>query len=89
VAVGFFLEKQLAALRHLFPAKNPTATPRRRALAGSRLKRRVWENPKLNLLTGCQPPQSLLLPASLNSPIPVLPVGRGGMGYFSDREKDV
>src|SRR5690554_7125284 len=35
VAVGFFLEKQLASLRHLFPAKNPTATPRRRALAGS------------------------------------------------------
>src|SRR5690554_1792456 len=39
VAVGFFLEKQLASLRHLFPAKNPTATPRRRALAGIRLKR--------------------------------------------------
>src|SRR5690606_3816957 len=37
VAVGFFLEKQLASLRHLFPAKNPTATPRRRALAGFRL----------------------------------------------------
>jgi hypothetical protein len=37
VAVGFFLEKQLASLRHLFPAKNPTTTPRRRALAGSRL----------------------------------------------------
>jgi len=39
VAVGFFLEKQLASLRHLFPAKNPTATPRRRALAGFRLIR--------------------------------------------------
>jgi hypothetical protein len=37
VAVGFFLEKQLASLRHLFPAKNPTTTPRRRALAGIRL----------------------------------------------------
>ncbi|MFB2706052.1 hypothetical protein [Marinobacter shengliensis] len=30
------MEKQLASLKHLFPAKNPTATPRRRALAGSR-----------------------------------------------------
>jgi phage-related protein len=48
-----FLEKELAALRHLFLAKNEKTTPRRRALAGSRLKRRVRENPKLNLLTGC------------------------------------
>ncbi|WBU42434.1 hypothetical protein [Marinobacter alkaliphilus] len=31
------MEKQLASLRHLFPAKNPTTTPRRRALAGIRL----------------------------------------------------
>jgi hypothetical protein len=36
VAGEFFLEKELASLRHLFPAKNPPATPRRDTLEISR-----------------------------------------------------
>jgi hypothetical protein len=32
------LEKELASLRHLFPAKNPPATPRRRATRVHRFK---------------------------------------------------
>src|SRR5690554_2574418 len=47
-----FLEKELASLRHLFLAKNEKTTPRRRALAGSRLERHFREEPMPTLLTG-------------------------------------
>jgi hypothetical protein len=89
VAVGFFLEKQLASLRHLFPAKNPTTTPRRRALAGIRLitepiylalkiaKDRF--STMVALISGCF--RCFFLG------IPVLHVGRGVWGIFLSGKK--
>ncbi|WP_289101661.1 hypothetical protein [uncultured Marinobacter sp.] len=87
MAVGFFLEKQLASLRHLFPAKNPTATPRRRALAGFRLIRAAV---RFALRAGSDQFDATFNGASGYSrcfllfvfSIPVLPVGRGVWGIF-------
>ena len=85
VAVGFFLEKQLASLRHLFPAKNPTATPRRRALAGSReitaavFLCLIGTSATFTPISGCS--RCFFLG------IPVLPVGRGVWGIFLTGKK--
>ncbi|TVT33544.1 MAG: hypothetical protein FHK81_08880 [Marinobacter vinifirmus] len=99
MAVGFFLEKQLASLRHLFPAKNPTATPRRRALAGFRLIRAAVRfalragsdqfDATFNSASGYS---RCLLPFAFcfllfTFSTPVLPVGRGVWGIFLTGKK--
>jgi hypothetical protein len=85
VAVGFFLEKQLASLRHLFPAKNPTTTPRRRALAGIRLIKALVvffrsERERIDSVQRSRLLRDAFFAFTLG--IPVMHVGRGVWGIF-------